>query len=157
MSEYTACFKSVLVGKSLILKTIPTLLLPIHNMISPKSNIQWPYSLNHIDIKTNWILFKKLFDISFKFICYQDYRHERSSEMLFHPQKFGKELPAGLVWISWESCLIRCLLQFQKIFTFRSPDDMWVQSVSGTFWRDVTWIYESIPWHLVTQELVSTI
>ena len=34
-----------------------------------------------------------------------------------------------LIWISWESCLIRYLLfQFQKIFNFRSPDEMQVQS-----------------------------
>ena len=43
--------------------------------------------------------------LSVKFICYQDHRHERPSEILFHPQRFGKELPTGLVWISWESCL----------------------------------------------------
>ena len=38
-------------------------------------------------------------------------------------------LPTGLVWISWENCLIRChLFQFQEIFTSRSQDDVQVQS-----------------------------
>ena len=59
-----------------------------------------------------------------KSICYQDHRHWRSSEVLYYHQRFGGKLPTGLVQISWESCLIRChLLQFQEIFTFRSPDD----------------------------------
>ena len=39
------------------------------------------------------------------------------------------KLSTDLIRISWESCLIRChLLQFQKIFTFRSPDVVQVQS-----------------------------
>ena len=35
------------------------------------------------------------------------------------------KLPTNLIWISWENCLIQCLLlQFWEIFTIRSPDDV---------------------------------
>ena len=35
------------------------------------------------------------------------------------------QLPTNLIWISWENCLIQCLLlQFWEIFTIRSPDDV---------------------------------
>lgn len=39
------------------------------------------------------------------------------------------KLPIGLIWIYWESSLIRyCLLQIQKTSTFISPDDVQVHS-----------------------------
>lgn len=48
--------------------------------------------------------------------CYQVHRHWGSSDH----QGFGDKFPAGLVWVSWESCLIRLhLLQCREIFTFQ--------------------------------------
>ena len=47
-------------------------------------------------------------------ICF---KYWRSSEAVCHHRKFGDKLLMGLIWISWESCLlIYHLLQFQKIF-----------------------------------------
>ena len=49
---------------------------------------------------------------------------------MYHHQRFGGQVPRGLVGVSWESCLIRChVLQFWEICTFRSPDD--VQASQG--------------------------
>ena len=49
-----------------------------------------------------------------------------------HHQRFEEKLPTGLTGLSWEICFISCfLLQFWEIFTFRSPDDMQVQSGLG--------------------------
>ena len=54
-------------------------------------------------------------------ICF---KYWRSSEAVCHHRKFGDKLLMGLIWISWESCLlIYHLLQFQKIFTLRLPND----------------------------------
>ena len=70
--------------------------------------------------------------------------------MLCHHQRFGNKLPTCLVWISWESCLIRYhLLQLQEIFIFRSLGDLQVQLGFYAFFRCVTWIQESILWSLV--------
>ena len=51
-------------------------------------------------------------------------------------------LPAGLVWISWESCLIRChLLQFWEIFPFRSQN-VWCEcrSLFPGVWQYKCWL-----------------
>ena len=86
--------------------------------------------------------------------CYRNHRHQKSSEALCHHQRFGNKHPTGLVYISRESCLIRChLLQFWKIFTFMSPDDMQFQSGFGTFFRCSSGIQESILWSLEAQGL----
>ena len=85
-----------------------------------------------------------------KFICYQDHKHWRSSEVSCQHQRIGDKLPTGLVQISWESCFIRChLLQFWEIVTFSSPDDMLVQSVRVQNFRCATWIQESVLWNCV--------
>lgn len=70
-------------------------------------------------------------------------------------------LPAGLVWISWESCLIQCLLlQFWETFAFRSqkvwgesanlfpgvwPVRVLVSSLIGAFQWDWRVFLESLP------------
>ena len=51
-------------------------------------------------------------------------------------------LPAGLVCISWESCLIRChLLQFWEIFPFRSQN-VWCEcrSLFPGVWQYKCWL-----------------
>ena len=66
-------------------------------------------------------------------------------------QPNSDKLPAGLIWISWESCLIRyCLLQFREIFTFRSPEDVQVQSECGASFRCVVnprVVFLGVWWH----------
>jgi len=47
--------------------------------------------------------------------------------------------------------VVRCLLQFQEIFTFKSPDDVQIQSRFGAFFRGVTETQESVPWSSVAQ------
>ena len=64
--------------------------------------------------------------------------------MLCHLQRFGDKLPTGLVWISWESCLIQChLFQLQEISTLKSPEYMQLQSGFWASCRCVMWIQES--------------
>lgn len=69
-----------------------------------------------------------------KFVCYQNHRDWRILKCSVVIKGLTNKLPTGLVWISSESCLIRChLLQFWEIFSFRSSDNVQIQSGFGTF------------------------
>lgn len=66
-------------------------------------------------------------------------------------QRFGDKFPAGLVWLSWESCLIRRhLLQCREIFTFqvnqgyaglvRLANFFRCHVISFSFWQHKVWL-----------------